>query len=109
MLCFIVRAWRKYPLLGLSQVLAMLIAVPAFISTVSFLKAVSPQQAMHSMYGHPMPAEWSAGVWNHDHYYRWCFIAEHPALFWISVVLLVMAILFLWASILWMIGENRKI
>jgi hypothetical protein len=97
---------RRHPVLSAFQVIAFLIALPAFFSTVSFVAAVTPEQALAD--DHPLPAGWSAGVMNHGTYYHWWTIQERPFLFGVSAFLLVTGLLFIWGSIFWLWRLSRK-
>jgi hypothetical protein len=97
---------RKHPVLSAFQVIAFLIALPAFFSTMSFTGAVTPDQARAD--GLPLPAGWSAGVMNHGSYYHWWTIQERPFLFGISLFCLVTGLLFIWGSLFWLWRLHRK-
>jgi hypothetical protein len=58
--------------------------VAAIFCAASFLVADTPQQALKR--GIPMPSHWEAGVLNHDHYFEWYSLAQHPFAFGGSVV-----------------------
>jgi hypothetical protein len=97
---------RKHPVLAVFQVVAFLIALPAFFSTMSFVGAVTPEQARAD--GLPLPPGWKAGVMNHGSYYLWWTIQERPFLFGISVFFLVTGLLFIWGSLFWLWRLHRK-
>jgi hypothetical protein len=78
------KSLREHPLLCVTQVLAFLIALPAFFSTMSFTSALTSEQAV-AEYNKPLPSGWTAGVMNHGDYYRWWTIQERPILFGASV------------------------
>ena len=59
---------RKHPLLCVAQVLAFLIGLPAFFSTVSLSVALTPEEAI-AKFDIPLPSGWSAGVMNHGRRY----------------------------------------
>jgi hypothetical protein len=91
---------QKHPVLSIAQVLAFLIALPAFFSTVSFFNAVTRSQARANNF--PLPAGWTAGVMNHGSYYQWWTIHERPVLFGVSIFCLVASMLFIWGSLFWL-------
>src|SRR5262245_22902219 len=95
-----INTFRKHPVLSVLQIAAFFIALPAFFSAVSFMNAISSEQAQAE--GLPLPSGWSAGVMNHGSYYRWWTISERPFLFAVSVSCVAMSVLFLWSSILWL-------
>jgi hypothetical protein len=97
----------EHPLLCVTQMLALLIALPAFFSTMSFTSALTPEQAV-TEFNKPLPTGWTAGVMNHGDYYRWWTIQERPILFGISVFFLVMGMLFIYGSLFWIWKQNRK-
>jgi hypothetical protein len=97
---------RKHPVLSAFQAVAFLIALPAFFSTVSFMNAVTPAQALAD--GSPLPSGWSAGVMNHGSYYHWWTIQERPLLFAVSVSCVVASVLFIWGSLFWLWRLRRK-
>jgi hypothetical protein len=97
---------RKHPVLAAVQVIAFLIALPAFFSTVSFMDAVTPEQARADSL--PMPSGWSAGVMNHGSYYQWWTIKDRPFLFGISAFCLVTSMMFVFGSIFWLWKLRRK-
>jgi len=97
---------RKHPALSIAQVLAFLIAVSGFFSTVSFSVALAPDQAMAN-FGKPLPLGWTAGVWNHGTYYQWWTIHERLFLFAVSLMCLAGGVLFLWVSIGWLRWQKR--
>jgi hypothetical protein len=97
---------RKHPVFSAFQVIAFLIALPAFFSTMSFVGAVTPEQARTD--NHPLPSGWSAGVMNHGSYYHWWTIQERPFLFGISIFCLVTGLLFVFGSIFWLWRLHRK-
>jgi hypothetical protein len=101
------KSLREHPLLCVAQVLAFLIALPAFFSTMSFTSALTPEQVV-AEFNKPLPSGWTAGVMNHGDYYRWWTIQERPILFGISVFFLVVGIIFIWGSLLWIWKQNRK-
>jgi hypothetical protein len=95
--------FRKHPLLSAAQVVAFVVALPAFFSTINFIVAVTPEQARDAL-----PAGWSAGVMNHGDYYHWWTIQERPYFFGASLFCLVMSLLFIWGSIFWLWRLDRK-
>jgi len=96
-----IEAIRKHPLLCATQAFVLLVCVPAFMSTVSFTDAVTPQEAI-AKYSQPLPPGWTAGVMNHGHYYQWWTIQEQPVLFTFSAFCLVGGVLFLCGSLAWL-------
>ncbi len=92
------RFFREHRKLKLAQLLVFLATMAAFVATANFMAAVTPDQAL-AEYKQPLPAGWTAGVWNHDHYFRWWTISERPILFGLSVLTLVIGVLFLWSSL----------
>jgi hypothetical protein len=96
-----VESIRRHPLLCAIQVCVLLVCVPAFMSAVSFVDAVTPQEAI-AKYSQPLPSGWTAGVINHGHYYQWWTIQERPLLFAFSAFCLVAGVLFLWGSAAWL-------
>jgi hypothetical protein len=101
-----IESLRKHRLLYAGEVLAFLICLPAFFSTLSFNDALTPQQAI-ARYSKPLPPGWSAGVMNHGAYYQWWTIQERPVLFGLSALCLVAGILFLWTSLAWLWWKGR--
>jgi hypothetical protein len=101
------KSLREHPLLCVAQVLAFLIDLPAFFSTMSFTSALTPEQAV-TEFNKPLPSGWTAGVMNHGDYYRWWTIQEKPILFGASVFFLAAGIVFIWGSLLWIWRQNRK-
>jgi hypothetical protein len=99
-------SFRKHPVLSATQVFASLVALPAFFSTVSFMNAVTPEQARAD--SQPLPPGWSSGVMNHGSYYHWWTIQEKPFLFGISIFCLAVSLLFIWGSIFWLWRQRRK-
>ena len=97
---------RKHPVLSVVQVIAFFIALPAFFSTVSFINAVTPEQARANNL--PLPLGWSAGVMNHGSYYQWWTIQERPFLFGFSIFCLVMSLLFIFGSIFWLWQQSMR-
>src|SRR5438552_15713692 len=95
---FISDSFRKRPFVSVAQVLAFLVALPAFFSTVSFTGALTPDQAV-AKYEMALPSGWTAGVMNHGRYYRWWTIQEKPVLFAASVFCLAISMLFIWGSV----------
>lgn len=77
------------------NLVAFAVMMACFLSVFSFLAAVTPEQS-----GGKMPANWSAGVMNHGHYYEWYTIADRPRLFTGSCIGLVASTLYLWGSII---------
>lgn len=51
-------------------------AVPSFYVAINFLMAETPEQA--ALRARSMPANWSAGVWNHGRYIQWDTISDQP-------------------------------
>jgi hypothetical protein len=96
---------RKHSVLSVFQVVAFLVALPAFFSTMNFTCAVTPEQARAD--GLPLPSGWSAGVMNHGSYYHWWTIQERPFLFGVFIVCLVTSLLFIWGSIFWLWKQNN--
>lgn len=80
------RAW-----VIVTATLAMLIGFPSFFSVISFLNAVTPEEA-----GKHVPAHWSAGVRNHGVYYEWYTISDRPVLFVVSCIGLASSVSCLW-------------
>jgi hypothetical protein len=101
------KSFRKHPLLCVAQVLAFLIALPAFFSTMSFTSALTPEQAI-AEYNKPLPLGWTAGVMNHGDYYRWWTIQQRPILFATSISFLVLGIVFIWGSLLWVWKQGQR-
>ncbi|MEQ8789693.1 MAG: hypothetical protein RIC55_25585 [Pirellulaceae bacterium] len=97
---------RQHPILCAAQVLAFLIAFPAFFSTVSFSVALTPEQAI-AKFDKPLPSGWTAGVMNHGKYYQWWTIRERPVLFALSAICLAGGVLFLWSSLGWLWWKER--
>jgi hypothetical protein len=97
---------RKHPVLSAAQVVAFLIALPAFFSTVSFMDAVTPEQARADNL--PLPPGWNAGVMNHGSYYHWWTIQDRPLLFGVSIFCLVTSMMFVFGSIFWLWKLHRK-
>jgi hypothetical protein len=98
---------QKHPVLLAALVISLLITQPAFFSTMSFIQAVTPEQARTD--GKPLPSGWSAGVMNHGSYYQWWTIQENPLVFGISVLCLVTSVLFVWGTVLrvwWLYRKN---
>jgi hypothetical protein len=100
-----IESLRKHPLLCAAQAIAFLILLPAFVSTVSFTDAVTPQQAIAN--DNPLPSGWTAGVMNHGQYYQWWTIQERPILFGLSSLSLVAGVLFLLSSLAWLWWKGR--
>lgn len=88
---------RKHPALAAVLLVAFVVAIPSFFSTISFVAAVDPEQAIGD--GRPLPPGWSAGVMNHGTYYRWWSIGERPVAFALSVSGLVTSMLLVWSSV----------
>jgi hypothetical protein len=98
---------RAYPRLAVVQLLVLLlVGLPALFSTMSFVAAETPEQAV--AHGTPLPEGWTAGVMNHGTWYRWWTIQENPALFGASVFLLVAGMFFLYSSLIWSWRDYRK-
>ena len=102
----LIGSFRKRPVFCAAQVIAILTLLPAFVSTMNFINAVTPQQAI-TKYGEPLPPYWTVGVMNHGHYYQWWSIQEQPILFGLSVFVLVAGVLFLWSSLTWLWWKGR--
>jgi hypothetical protein len=102
-----IKSLRMRPLLCAAQVLAFIIVLPAFFSTVSFTSALTPEQAITEC-NKPLPSGWTAGVMNHGNYYRWWTIPERPILFGASLFLSVSGILFIWGSLYWVWRKDPK-
>ncbi len=100
------RFFRKHRILKLAQFLVFLAIIPAFVATANFIAAETPEQAL-AKNKQPLPAGWTAGVWNHDHYFRWWTISERPILFGLSALTLVIGVLFLWSSLVWLWWKAR--
>ena len=98
---------RKHPWVSFGQILAGLAMFPAFISTVSFLAAVTPDQAALKS-EIPIPPGWTAGVMNHGRYYQWWTISERPILFGVSLAVVVVSLLFIWSTVFWVAWQERK-
>jgi hypothetical protein len=90
-------SFRKHPILSVTQIVAFLVALPAFFATVSFLNALTPTEAVEK-YAQPLPVGWAAGVMNHGQYYHWWTIQQRPFMFAASLLLLTAAVLFIWGS-----------
>src|SRR5690606_15479764 len=86
---------RKHPDLAAVLLTAFAVAIPSFLSTISFIAAIDPEQARGN--GQPLPPGWSAGVMSHGSYYRWWTIGERPVLFGLSVFGLTTGMLFIWS------------
>jgi len=104
---FISDSFRKRPFVSVAQVLAFLVALPAFFSTVSFTDALTPDQAI-AKYEMPLPPGWTAGVMNHGRYYRWWTIQDRPVLFAASIFFFASPMLFIWGSAFWIWRRNRR-
>jgi hypothetical protein len=103
----IIESARKRPILSALQVLAFLIAFPAFFSMMSFIDAVTPEQAKADNL--PLPPGWSAGVMNHGSHYRWWTIQERPVFFVLSVSFLVTSMLFIYGSVYWIWRQSKAL
>jgi hypothetical protein len=100
-----IKSFRKRPVLSIAQVLAFLIVLPAFYSTVNFESAINREQAIAE--NTPLPSGWTAGVMDHGSYYRWWTIQQRPILFGVSLFILVAGLLFIWVSIFWIWRQDR--
>jgi hypothetical protein len=99
---------RRHPRLALVQLLvALLVALPAFMATMSFIAAKTPEQA--TAQGTPLPEGWTAGVMNHGAWYRWWTIQQSPALFGVSVFGLAVSALFIWGSLIWSWRDDARL
>jgi hypothetical protein len=78
---------------------------PILFSTVSFVDAITPEQANAD--NMPLPSGWTAGVMNHGSYYKWWTIQQRPILFGVSLFILVAALLFVWISIFWIWKQDH--
>lgn len=67
---------------------------PSAYAFLSFLNAVTREEALRK-WGMPLPYGWTAGVWDHSHYYHWWTISEHPFLFGMSATCLFLSLLYL--------------
>lgn len=76
------RIKRFLPILTL---LAFILFFVADVSLISFFFAITPEEALEQGL-QPIPVGWEAGVPNHGSYYRWFTIAEHPILFGVSLL-----------------------
>jgi hypothetical protein len=87
---------QKHPLLPFARIIAFLVGLAAFFPMVSFLAAITPEEARSN--GMPLPAGWTAGVMNHGSYYSWWTISENPCLFGLSVAVLIASVLFIFST-----------
>jgi hypothetical protein len=60
-------------------------------STICFLVAESPEEAMNKRRQTPMPPTWEAGVYTRGFYIQWLSLGKHPFLFALSVAGLVIS------------------
>ena len=102
----LLKSVKKRPWLSLGQILAAVISFPAFFSTVSFLVAITPEEAL-ARGGATMPTHWEAGVMNHGEYYQWYTIGNHPFFFALSLTALVCSILFIWISVIYLLAHKK--
>jgi hypothetical protein len=63
----------------------------SLLSTICFLVAETPEEAMNNKRRTPMPQTWEAGVYTHGFYIHWLTLSKHPFLFALSVAGLVIS------------------
>jgi len=87
----------KWPDIG-KLVLGFLLAIPCFVCVINFVAAERP-----SGQNGKMPANWSAGVMNHGHYFEWYTISDQPLFFAASVIGFILA----WSYLVFVVHKSQ--
>lgn len=83
------KAWLRFPIVHIVQLLCGLVWLASFLATISFLVALP---VVHGKVGtSSVPASWEAAVPNHGKYYQWYLIDGHILFFFAVVALLALS------------------
>jgi hypothetical protein len=94
----LIAGFRADPRRSTLQIIAALMAFPAFYCVVHFISAETPAEI--AARGHGIPPHWSAGVLGHGEYSPWWTIHDRPVFFGLSVAVLIVCLGYIWISVL---------